>query len=456
MSIVSMDMSTFKQDFKCDIGNKERFGEVITDFVLVNRILDLLPESLFLNPVLKWLDPCAGKGYFPIQLYIRLFDSLRTVIKEPKKRHRHIIEEMIYMIELNPEHIPLLFELFGENANIMSGDFLEMTNMKFDIIIGNPPFNMNGIKKAPTNKTKSKKSDGVSIWTRFLSNSISNLKTKGYMAMITPSIWLKRDYGFHSYLLERGEMLKMCCMTNTETNRIFHKQAQTPTVYFAFHNDISRAGMIKMYDLNIDGYVSCNTLKSIPLISPNLIKRLNNYVEMVGSLKVIKTSMRVGYKGLTVTTGGKTAIHPYENITTCILYGLKPRLVINQSNIPCSFKGVEKLVLAHKMYGFPYYDKSGEYGISNRDNYVITDYTSQELVMIKKFLETKLALAIFETTRYRMTYLERYAFEFIPDITKLNDFPKDINDDTLNRYFGLTEQEKSYVQNISNRDYLYF
>jgi len=246
-------------------------------------------------------------------------------------------------------------------------------------------------------------------------------------------------------------------MTNTETNRIFHKQAQTPTAFFAFHNDINGAGKVNTYDLNVDAYVSCDSLTSIPLISPNIIKRLNSYVEKVGCLKVVKTSMRVGYKGLTVKPPNMPdATHPHKNIATCILYGSEPRLKTNQSNIPCSFKGIEKLVLAHKMYGFPYYDKSGKYGISNRDNYVITDYTSRELVMIKRFLETKLALAIFETTRYRMTYLERHAFEFIPDITKLKDFPTNINDDTLSEYFGLTEREKLYVKNISNRDYLYF
>ncbi len=56
--------------------------------------------------------------------------------------------------------------------------------------------------------------------------------------------------------------------------------------------------------------------------------------------------------------------------------------------------------------------------------------TDNEFEQLKQFLSTNLALLIFETTRYRMKYLERYAFEYIPDITKLKDFPEIITNKT--------------------------
>ena len=147
MSIYLQNLEEFKQDFSCKKGNKEKYGEVNTDFILVNRILDLLPTYLFDDPTLKWLDPCTGKGYFSMILYKRLFKSLQTKIKAPKKRHQHIIKNMIYMVELNSDHIPTLYKIFGNTANIANDNFLEMKNMYFDIIIGNPPFNANGLKK---------------------------------------------------------------------------------------------------------------------------------------------------------------------------------------------------------------------------------------------------------------------------------------------------------------------
>ena len=43
------------------------------------------------------------------------------------------------------------------------------------------------------------------------------------------------------------------------------------------------------------------------------------------------------------------------------------------------------------MYGFPFFDETGKYGISSRDNYIISekDYTFQKLKLIQKFLSTK-------------------------------------------------------------------
>ena len=111
--------------------------------------------------------------------------------------------------------------------------------------------------------------------------------------------------------------------------------------------------------------------------------------------------------------------------------------------------------MAHKMYGFPYYDIVG-YGISNRDNYIIEKYSPKELLIIKEFLTTKLAFVVFESTRYRMKYLERYAFEFIPDITKLQDFPKSITDKTIADFFGFTSTEVKYIDKFTKKQYLQF
>ena len=75
-----------------------------------------------------------------------------------------------------------------------------------------------------------------------------------------------------------------------------------------------------------------------------------------------------------------------------------------------------KLVLANKMYGLPYLDLSGEYGISNRDNYVIYKENNEDLIKLSEFLSTELVKKVYESTRYRMKYLEKYAFELLPDI----------------------------------------
>ena len=61
---------------------------------------------------------------------------------------------MIYMVELNNDNIPFLRDKFGDNANIIETNYLEWnTNIRFDFIIGNPPYNFNGVKKLKFNKS---------------------------------------------------------------------------------------------------------------------------------------------------------------------------------------------------------------------------------------------------------------------------------------------------------------
>ena len=85
------------------------------------------------------------------------------------------------------------------------------------------------------------------------------------------------------------------------------------------------------------------------------------------------------------------------------------------------------------MQGFPYLD--GGLGISRRDNYVILE----DREIWKQFLSTRFARFLFETTRYRMMYLERYVFEFIPDIAKIEGFPEE--EEAQMRWFGLDSGE---------------
>lgn len=453
MSIRTIDINKYKQIFNVSLQNKHKYGEINTDFKLANDILSLLPEDKFKNLKLKWLDPCCGCGYFSMALYKKLFKYLP--IENEEEKHNHIINEMLWMIEINNEHIPVLKDIFGEKAHIINADFLTTTG-KYDMIFGNPPFNVKGQVKVPTNKKTSKKSDGSSIWQQFIRHSIECLKGNGYLTFITPSLWMKRDHPMYKYMLNYT-IHKIKTMTNTETNRAFHGYAQTPTSYFTMRNRKYHKQTIyksvNIYDKSISKYVLCSpqigdTYISLPLFAQSILQRFCFLVEKYGSIKVIKTSMRPDYKGLSLKYKPDKE-HAFPNISTCILNDLQPRLVINYSNKECVHFNQPKLVLAHKMYGFPYYDVNGKYGISNRDNYVILNKTPEEFKQLKSFFSTKFALYIFEATRYRMKYLEKYIFEMIPDITKIPFFPANINDDVLFKYFKLLPSEILSIQNHS-------
>tara|TARA_B100000902_G_scaffold399961_1_gene474012 strand:+ start:2998 stop:4383 length:1386 start_codon:yes stop_codon:yes gene_type:complete len=449
---------TFDQSFNVPLERKSIYGEVKTDYALIEKMFKLIPKKLFENPNIKWCDPCCGSGEFMIYLFKILYISLQKIFPEPIERRNHIIHNMLWIVEINEFHIPKLVDIFGQDANIIHGSFLDINNLNVDIIIGNPPFNINGTIKVPTNKV-SKKSDGISIWSQFIIHSlISSLKKSryGYLLFITPSIWMKRDHKMYKIMLSYT-IKKIHTMNSNETYKSFHGHAQTPTCYF-FMSKKKRHKFplwrpVHIYDKAVKKYVYFNHKNcelSLPLCGISIINKIITKYHFLEPLKVYKTSMRPGYKNLSISDI-QTDEYPHENITTCLLKKNQPILKINYSNIKCDWNGVPKLVFAHKMYGFPYLDDTGRFGISNRDNYIIVDYPLNELIKIRDFFYTKLGLYILESTRYRMRYLEKYIFEIIPEsIIYFND----INDETIFDEFNLDKVERNYINTFHQKHYL--
>tara|TARA_Y100000361_G_C11060578_1_gene290239 strand:- start:196 stop:756 length:561 start_codon:yes stop_codon:yes gene_type:complete len=178
------------------------------------------------------------------------------------------------------------------------------------------------------------------------------------------------------------------------------------------------------------------------------------YVDLYGSLNVIKTNMPSKNVKLN-TTYSKD--FPYKNINSAKIssVGNKPYLDIKYSNESCKYYKDIKLILPHKMYGFPYIDADGSYGICNRDNYVILDDNIDNLNIIKEFLSTKTALYIYEATRYRMKYLEKYAFEFIPNILVMADFIKKrpLDDKYIWDFFDFDSDDIININKLHQKNY---
>jgi hypothetical protein len=107
--------------------------------------------------------------------------------------------------------------------------------------------------------------------------------------------------------------------------------------------------------------------------------------------------------------------------------------------------------MAHKMYGFPYIDEDGKYGISNRDNYVIIGKNMDEMRKIQLGLNNKLMLFVMTTTRYRMKYLEKYAFYYMPDFSNMNN----VYEDFYNK-IDLTQTEMEYINKEIKKNYIFY
>jgi hypothetical protein len=171
---------------------KKKFGEVMTPLTLIKDMLNTLPEDVWSNPELKWLDPANGTGPYPIMVIYKLMAGLKDWEPDDEKRYKHIIERMIYVSEIQPKNMFLYMNAVDPmneyNLNIYTGSFLEKefdTHMKtvwnidnFYLVIGNPPY------QDPDNKR-------LPLWQSFLKKSLNLLKNNGYINYVHPSAWRK-------------------------------------------------------------------------------------------------------------------------------------------------------------------------------------------------------------------------------------------------------------------------
>ena len=134
---------------------KKKFGEVMTDLNLVKHILSRIPKEDFSNPDKTFIDFANGTGVFPLVIIYRLMLGLESWEPDAEKRYKHIIENQIFVSEIQPKNMFLymcLVDPYDEyKLNIYTGSSIDegfKKHMKevwnkesFDYSVGNPPFN---------------------------------------------------------------------------------------------------------------------------------------------------------------------------------------------------------------------------------------------------------------------------------------------------------------------------
>lgn len=194
---------------KPKIIEKKKFGEVFTPIWVIEEMLDKIKEydaECFTNPNLTWLDPAVGIGNFVIILYYKLMDGLKQEIEDEEARKKHILENMIYMSELNKKNCFLVKQIFNPdskyNLNLYQGDSLKLNIAdewkveQFNYIIGNPPYNEELTKVG-----------AIPLYNKFIERFIP---LSNRLSFIVPSRWFAGGKGldkFRKLMLNRTDIV---------------------------------------------------------------------------------------------------------------------------------------------------------------------------------------------------------------------------------------------------------
>jgi len=135
---------------------------------LVNEMLDRLPESLWTSNNSKFFDPAMGGGQFVAEIEKRLRKYGHS--DENIRKRVFGFESSQFLIDVAVN----MNKLVGQYAKKPYEKYLEMEtgNMKFDVIVGNPPF-----QRSDTDAKR------WTLWDQFVKKSFELADT---VAMITP------------------------------------------------------------------------------------------------------------------------------------------------------------------------------------------------------------------------------------------------------------------------------
>ena len=142
---------------------------------LVNEMLDALPVELWTSKTTTFFDPAIGGGQFVREIERRL----RVVGHSDANIHSRVFgfEYSMALVDMAIN----MNKLVGQYSKMPYAQFFEWKpNMKFDVIVGNPPYQSAGTQ-------------GKKLWKEFFIKFSELLATDGFMGILTPSSYVKRD-----------------------------------------------------------------------------------------------------------------------------------------------------------------------------------------------------------------------------------------------------------------------
>jgi site-specific DNA-methyltransferase (adenine-specific) len=476
--------------------------EVFTPPHLANQILDLLPDEIWSNKDAKFLDPVSKSGVFLREIAKRLMVGLEKQIPDKQTRINHIYKSQLYGIAIT-ELTSLLsrrsvycsktangkysvFDGFdNEQGNIIyksiphtwkngscefcgasqivydREDALEtyaypfihsditktiFKNMKFDVIVGNPPYQLNdgggtGMSAKP-------------IYHKFIEQAIK-LNPK-YLAMIIPARWYSGGKGldeFRGTMINDRRIQKIVDFENS--NEIF------PGV------DVAGGICYFLWDREYSGECEfVNKIDGIEFKSSRYLNEFKTIIRHSRSLSIIRKIKKIEgannkYLDSLVSSrkpfGIPSNYIPTKKGTLCYFTQKQGKLYAKNEDVNDTKEYLHKWKLLipfapiagqtdfSKPIGF-YYDGNTRIAEPNEccsESWLVACAfdTKEEVLSFKSYLFTKIVrfLLLQNVVSQNIT---RGAFTFVPDLIKYEGV---YNDEILRKKYNITDEEWSFI-----------
>lgn len=476
--------------------------EVFTPPDVVNQMLDRLPERLWSDPNAKFLDPVSKSGVFLREIAKRLIKGLETQIPDLQTRLNHIFSQQLYGIAIteltallsrrslycakkaNGEYsICTVFET--EEGNIFKPKAehkweggkcsecgaaqavydrfdhqenhaysfihqqarkeLGLETMKFDVIIGNPPYQL---------RTGDQTAQALPIYHKFILQA-KKLKPD-YLVMITPSRWFAGGMGLNDF---REEML------NDQSLQEIHDFPDATDVF----PGVSIEGGVNYFLWSKNHKDKCDVFsyengKCISVMNRKLLEdgsdvfiRHNEAVSIYQKVRKFNEENFSDLVSVVSPFGLPTSFKKYKKAeykNAVKLYGTKFIGYMNREDIENGFDLIDKYKVyitsaygAGKTYPQQVLNKPfvGKPNSCSTQTYLVINPTDNEIECenIITYIQTRF-FRFLVSLRKNTQHCNRSVYQFVPQ----QNFSKPWTDEELYQKYGLSEDEIAFIEKM--------